>query len=116
MKPEQITVGPFTWTRRDTYMGDKCECWDLDNAVELIGMHWSCKNYGKASYEGSPFSGWKCGSGGPWPEQYNSREDAMTRVILYLIERMKERLTAAEKKVEKLRSIVQEYSTKTDQQ
>jgi hypothetical protein len=90
---ETVTVGPFTWSRNeDTRNGG--EHWTLENAVALIGCTWYLQDYG-VSYPGSPFTGWKCGSGGPWPTQYKGREDAMNRVIPYLLERMQERIVAA---------------------
>lgn len=109
-EPERVTVAGFTWTRdRSASAFDgkppRDETWTLDDAVALIGCTWYCKNYGPAAYEGSSFSGWRCGSGGPWPTEYASREDAMRRVVPYLLERMRSRIVHARNELVRLERV-----------
>ena len=106
---EQITVGPFTWIR-DTRSDE--ECWDLQDSVDLIGYAFWCTNYGPSRYPGSSFSGWRCGSGGPFTKEYASRDDAMRGVISFLIERMCERRAEAVAKLRRLDKLFNEIANR----
>jgi hypothetical protein len=77
--------------------------WRLVDAVALIGHTWYCKNYGKPG--SGNFSGWRCGSGGPCPTEYADRDDAMRRVVPYLLESMRERIANARQELARVERV-----------
>lgn len=92
MKPPQSPTirhhGAFQWVS-GTKPKD-VECWHLVKPAGLPGF-WNITNY-----EGSAFSGWRFGSGGPFSPHCKSFEEAADWGQAYLIRRMEDDLEDAE--------------------
>jgi len=87
---EKRVVSGVLFTRRrdiETSQGIR-EYWkaELLGADGAYTTHWWVKNYGPRQdpYEGSPFSGWRFGSGGPFGPERADREGAMRAAADYI--------------------------------
>lgn len=86
--PQSPTIrhhGAFQWV--NVTIAKDGECWHLVKPHGFPGF-WNITNYGKAQYEGSAFSGWRFGSGGPFSPPCKSFEEAADWGEAYLINRM----------------------------
>lgn len=79
----QMTVGPFTWEKREDATD---ETWELVRDPEADLTYFVVKNYG--GEPGPGFKGWKLVSGGPFDAAgaWSSRDEAMAGVVPFLLE------------------------------
>ena len=100
MRPEILTVGPFTWAKADPRGGS--ECWDLVRPEGVQMTAWSLKDYG--GIPGPGFRGWKLVCGGPFDSagSYATREEAMEGVVPWLLEYVQGEIDTKLREAEKL--------------
>jgi hypothetical protein len=109
---ERVTVGPFTW-EGPTYHSDN-EVWTLVGPIATaIGTRWALKDYGPPTHPGSGFSNWRLVSGGPFRAagEWFSRDEAMTGVVPYLSQQVRQTLVVRHVEVERLQKALHDADT-----